>query len=183
MDERKSGKVGVCHPYPALCVLKNDSYELFINVGGDINTAKDFFMNMKMIVKITGLVLCVLFFVLPVVQCSQDSSINATSWQIASKTGRLMENADKGFPVAFILLLIPIILLIAAFVGKSFAILRVISIAGLIAKCAFIVVANILLKSDDFEGAFILTPYVWLIIVIYAGLIAFTQYCIVKKKE
>ena len=127
-------------------------------------------MNMKMIVKIVGLVLCVLFFTLPVVQCSQDSSVNATTWQIATKTGRLMENSDKGFPVAFILLLVPIVLLIMAFIGKSFAVLRIISIIGLIAKCAFIVVANILLKSGDTEGAFILTPYVWLIIVIYAGL-------------
>jgi len=140
-------------------------------------------MNMKMIVKIVGLVLCVLFFTLPVVQCSQDSSLNATTWQIATKTGRLMENADKGFPVAFILLLIPIVLLLMAFISKSFAGLRIISIAGLIAKCVFIVVANILLKSDDFEDAYVLTPYVWLIIVIYAGLICFTQYCIVKKRE
>ncbi|WP_461246436.1 DUF4190 domain-containing protein [Treponema sp. R6D11] len=136
---------------------------------------------MKMIVKIVGLVLCVLFFTLPVVQCSQDSNLNATSWQIATKTGRLMENADNGFPVVFILLLIPIVLLVIAFINKSFSVLRNISIAGLIAKCAFIVIANILLKSDDFEGAFILTPYVWLIIVIYAGLICFTQYCISKK--
>jgi len=140
-------------------------------------------MNMKMIVKIVGLVLCVLFFTLPVVQCSQDSSLNATSWQIATKTGRLMENADEGYPAAFILLLIPIVLLVMAFISKSFAGLRIISIIGLIAKCVFIVVANILLKSDDFEGAFVLTPYVWLIIVIYAGLIGFTQYCIIKKKE
>jgi uncharacterized membrane-anchored protein YitT (DUF2179 family) len=140
-------------------------------------------MNMKMIVKIVGLVLCVLFFVLPVVQCSQDSSLNSTSWQIATKTGRLMENADNGFPVVFILLLIPIVLLVMAFIGKSFAVLRIISIAGLIAKCVFIVVANILLKSDDFEGAFVLTQYVWLIVVIYAGLIGFTQYCVIKGKE
>jgi hypothetical protein len=138
---------------------------------------------MKMIVKIVGLVLCVLFFVLPVVQCSQDSSLNATSWQIATKTGKLMDNADKGYPVAFVLLLIPIVLLVMAFINKSFAVLRIISIAGLIAKCAFIVVANIILKSGDLEGAFVLTSYVWLIIVIYAGLIGFTQYCIIKKKK
>ena len=140
-------------------------------------------MNLKMIVKIVGLVLCVLFFTLPVVQCSQDSSLNATSWQIATKTGKLMGETDKGFPVVFVLLLIPIVLLVIAFISKSFAVLRIISIAGLIAKCVFIVVANILLKTDDFEGAFILTPYVWLIIIIYAGLIGFTQYCIIKKKE
>jgi hypothetical protein len=140
-------------------------------------------MNMKMIVKIVGLVLCVLFFVLPVVQCSQGSSINATTWQIATKTDNLMKEADKGFPVAFILLLIPIALLVVAFIGKSFAVLRIISIAGLIAKCAFIVVANILLKSDDFEGAFVLTPYVWLIIVLYTCLICFTQYCVIKKNR
>jgi len=142
-------------------------------------------MNMKIIVKIVGLVLCVLFFVLPIVQCSQDSSLNATSWQIATRTGDLMEEADSGFPypVVFILLLIPIILLAAAFISKSFVALRNISIAGLIAKCVFIVAANIMLKSGDFDGAFILTPYVWLIVVIYAGLIGLTQYCITNNKE
>jgi len=140
-------------------------------------------MNMKMIVKIVGLILCVLFFTLPVVQCSQDSSINATSWQIATKTGGLMKNADNGFPVVFILLLIPVLLLVMAFFSKSFTPLLIISIIGLIAKCAFIVIANIMLKSGEFEGAFILTPYVWLIIVIYAGLIGFSQYCIVKRIE
>ena len=140
-------------------------------------------MNMKMIVKIVGLILCVLFFTLPVVQCSQDSSLNATSWQIATKTGGLMENADNGYIVVFILLLIPILLLVMAFFSKSFAPLRIISIIGLIAKCAFIVIANIMLNSGDFKDAFVLTPYVWLIVILYAGLIGFTQYCIVKGKE
>ena len=139
-------------------------------------------MNMKMIVKIVGLVLCILFFVLPVVQCSQDSSLNATSFQIATKTGNLMSNADNGFPVVFGLLLIPIILIVVAFI-KSFAAIKIVSIVGLVAKSAFIIVANIMLRSGDFDGAFILTPYVWLIILIYAGLIGFSQYCIIKNKE
>jgi len=137
---------------------------------------------MKMIVKIVGLVLCILFFVLPVVQCSQDSSLNATSFQIATKTGNLMSNADNGFPVVFGLLLIPIILIVVAFI-KSFAAIKIVSIVGLVAKSAFIIVANIMLRSGDFDGAFILTPYVWLIILIYAGLIGFSQYCIIKNKE
>jgi hypothetical protein len=137
---------------------------------------------MKMFVKIVGLVLCILFFTLPVVQCSQDSSLNSTSFQISTKTGKLMENADNGFPIVFILLLIPILLIVMAFI-KSFTVLRIISIIGLIAQSAFIVGANLMLKSGDLEGAFVLTPYVWLIILLYAGLIGFSQYCIVKNKE
>jgi len=140
-------------------------------------------MNMRMVVKIVGVVLCIFFFVLPVVQCSQNSSINATTWQIASKTGDLMKEADKGYPTAFILLLIPIVLVVMAFLTDSFAVLSIISIIGLAAKCVFIVVANIILKSDGYDGAFVLTPYVWLIIVIYAGLIGFTQYCRIKQLE
>jgi len=137
-------------------------------------------MNMKMIIKITGVVLCILFFVLPVVQCSQDSSLNATSWQIATKTGSLMEEVDSGYPAAFILLIIPIVLLVMAFTGKSFALLRTVSIAGLAAKIVFIIAANVILKSGELKDAFVLTPYVWLILIIYAGLIGFTQYCITK---
>jgi len=138
-------------------------------------------MNMKMVVRIAGLVLCVLFFVLPVVQCTYSNG-NATSWQIATKTGELMEDVDKGYPVVFVLLLIPIVLLVTAFTNKSFAVLRTISIIGLAAKCAFIIAANIILKSREYEGAFVLTSNVWLIVVIYAGLIGLTQYCIIKEK-
>jgi len=139
-------------------------------------------LNMKMVVKIVGLLLCILFFVLPVVQCSQDNSINATSYQIATKTGNLMREADSGYPIVFIFLLIPIILIVVAFI-KSFAVLRIISIIGLVAKSGFIIAANIMLRSSDMDGAFVLTPYVWLIIIIYAGLVGFTHYCIMNNKE
>jgi len=135
-----------------------------------------------MVVKIIGLILCILFFTLPVVQCSQDSSLNATTFQIATKTGNLMSEADDGYPIAFYLLLIPILVIILAFIS-SFKVLRIISIIGLIGKSIFIIVANILLRSGDLDGAFILTPYVWFIIIIYAGLIGFTQYCIIKNKD
>jgi hypothetical protein len=48
----------------------------------------------KNIIKGSAILLCLLFFTLPLVQCSQDSSINASGWEIASGTGDLFSNSD-----------------------------------------------------------------------------------------
>jgi len=138
----------------------------------------------KLIIQAAGLVLVVLFFVAPLVQCSQDSSLNATGLQIATKTGDLMSNADNAYPTAFLLLAIPIILIIVGFIGKSFNLLRIVSILGLVAQIAFMIVAYVMLNSDgDFKGAFVLTGFNWLLIAIHAGIIGFTQYCIIQDKK
>jgi len=138
-------------------------------------------MNKKMIFKIGGLLLCVFFFVLPLVQCSQDSSIKATGFQIASGTGELMKEAEKSYPVAFVILIIPIVLVIVAFKDKSFAVIRNVSIAGLAIKIIFMIVANSMLSKGDLGGAFVLTPFNWFVMVIYAGLVGFAQYCIKQE--
>ena len=129
-------------------------------------------MNKRMIIRIGGLVLCVMFFILPLVQCSQDSRINATGWEISTGTGDLYdESGEDGNPFVFVLIIIPVILFIIALTKKSFAVLRNVSIAGLVAKIIFIIGAYIMLNSDDYGSMFELTAFNWLVVGIYIGLV------------
>jgi hypothetical protein len=133
--------------------------------------------NYRNIVKICALLLCVLFFTLPLVQCTRDSSKNASCWEIATGTGDLFREKDSGYPFAFLLIIIPVIILAAAFANKSFGILRNISIGGLLAKIIFLIYASSIINSDNYKGAFELTGYNWLVLFIYIGLCGFTFYC------
>jgi hypothetical protein len=135
---------------------------------------------MKNIVKVSALLLCVLFFTLPLVQCSNDNSLTASCWEIATGTGDLFSQGGSGYPLAFLLILIPVVLLLMAFIGMSFAVLRNISIAGLLAEIIFLIYANSLLNSGEYRGAFELTGFNWLILFIYIGLFGFTFYCAKK---
>jgi hypothetical protein len=127
----------------------------------------------KIIVGI-AFVLCILFFTLPLVQCTQDNSKTASGWEIATGTGDLYSQNGGGDPIILLLLIIPIILAILAILNKSFATLSYISISGLVAKIIFIIVAYDRINSD---GAFELTSSNWLVIIIYIGLCIFTIYC------
>ncbi|MCL2277648.1 MAG: hypothetical protein FWC21_07090 [Treponema sp.] len=128
----------------------------------------------KNIIKGGAILLCVMFFTLPLVQCSQDNSKTASGLEIATGTGSLFSENDSGYPAAFLLLIIPAILLISAFRNKSFKILRNISIAGLGAKIIFLIIANSMIKSG---GYYELTGYNWFVLIIYIGLSALTFYC------
>jgi len=130
----------------------------------------------KNAIKGSAILLCLLFFTLPLVQCSQDSSVNASGWEIATGTGNLFRN-NSGYPFAFLLLIIPIVLLIQTFTNKSFKLLRNTSIAGLSAEIIFLIYANSLLNSGEYRGAFKLTGSNWLVAIIYIGLCALTYYC------
>ena len=132
---------------------------------------------MKAIVKSGALLLCILFFTLPLVQCTHDTSLNASGWEISTGTGDLFSTDDSGYPLVFLLLIIPIVLLVMALIGKSFEILRNISIIGLIIKIIFLIYTSILLNSDDFRGIFQLTWFNWLVLGIYLGLCIVTFYC------
>ena len=130
----------------------------------------------KNVIKGCALLLCVLFFALPLVQCSQDSSVTASCWEIATGTGDLFGEDDSGYPLAFLLLVIPISLLILAFINKSFGVLRNVSIVGLLAEIIFLIYANSLLNSGEYRGAFELTGYNWLVAILYTGLCVFSHY-------
>jgi len=129
-------------------------------------------------IKGCGIVLCILFFTLPLVECSVDSSLNASGWELASGTGNLLGGVGgNGFPAVFLLIIIPIVLLILAFLNKPFAMLTYVSIAGLTAKVVFIIGAYINLNSGDFAGAFQVTAFAWFVLALYIGLCVFTYYC------
>jgi len=138
---------------------------------------------MKNIIRVGALLLFVLFFTLPLVQCSGSRSYHASGWEIATGTGKLFNEDNKGYPAAFLLIIIPIVLLIATFVSKSFTMLRNISIAGLLAKIVFLILTNSLLNSDKYEGTFELTGNNYLILGIYIGLCAIAFYCCFKNKN
>ena len=139
--------------------------------------------NFRHVVKGIALLLCVCFFVMPLVKCSQDSRLTASGWEISTGTGDLFDSgSNNGFPMGFMLLIIPAILLIMGFMSVSFKALRNVSIVGLIAKCIFMIVAHIKLSSGDLKGAFELTGNNWLIVFIYFGLIGLMQYCMGQEK-
>ena len=139
--------------------------------------------NIRHIVKGIALILCVLFFTMPLVKCSQDSSLTASGWEISTGTGDLFDSSsNSGFPMAFMLLVIPIILLIVAFISTTFAPLRNVSILGLLAQCLFMIVARIKLNNGELKGAFELTGYNWLVVFIWFGIIGLMLYCISQEK-
>jgi uncharacterized protein (TIGR02145 family) len=136
--------------------------------------------SFRYIVKGCALLLCVLFFVCPLVKCSQDNSLTASGWEIATGTGSLYDSkkSSSGSPFVFVLIIIPAVLLILALIDKSFVVLRNISIAGLIAEIIFLIAVYTEINSKDYRGAFELTGINWFIVSIYIGLVCFTQYCV-----
>jgi len=136
----------------------------------------------KQVFRIWALLLCIFFFVLPLVRCSENSSLNATGYQIATGTGDLYDDSgENGDPLVFVLLFIPVVLLIMAFLSKSYKPLRNGAVVGLIAKIGFITAASIKLGSEEYSGTFELTGYNWFITAVYIGLICLAQIGIKKE--
>jgi len=142
----------------------------------------EFFM--KNLIRGGALLLCVLFFTLPLVQCSRDSSYTASGWEIATGTGKIYDNSSSdGYPFALLLIIIPVVLIIASFVSNSFAVLRNVSIAGLLAKIIFLISVNSMINSSENRGALELTGYNYLVLFLYIGLCAISFYCCIKNKN
>jgi len=144
------------------------------NTGTELDETKK--KNFRRIINGCAMLLCVLFFVCPLVKCSGGSA-TASGWEIATGTGDLYgEKGGDGEPFVFALIILPVALLILALADKPFIVLRNVSIAGLIAKIAFLIAAY--MKIDNYKGAFELTGGNWFILCIYIGLVWFTQYCV-----
>jgi hypothetical protein len=178
--------------------LKKFPHGSFKYVGGDINTVKEFLfmkntINVNMlrhIIKGCSILLCVFFFTLPLVRCSEDSSYidtvwefatgsedsSYTGWEIATGSGDLFKYSGKSYPLVFILIIVPVILTAAAFANKSFETLSKIAFAGLLVKAIALIFGNLILSDD---GAFELTGFNWLIVFIYIGLCAVTYYRVI----
>jgi len=137
--------------------------------------------NFMHVVKVLAFLLCVLFFVCPLVKCSNDNTLTASGLEIATGTGKLFKD-NNGHPVVFVLLLIPAAVLLLALLNKSFIVLRNTSIVGLVAKFLFLIAAYVELNSGDLGGAFVLTLGNLFVVLLYIGLIVFTQWCIKQEQ-
>jgi len=135
--------------------------------------------NLRHVVKGGALVLCILFFTLPLVQCTQDRSLNASGWEIASATGDLFYADGGGHPLLFALIIVPAVLLILAFTKTPFIVLRTVAVLGLLVKAIVMIVAHVRLRE---EGLLELTAFNWFVLVIYMGLCIFTHYCMRFEK-
>ena len=125
---------------------------------------------LRNIVRGGALLLCFSFFTFPLVQCSQDSHLNASGWELATGTGDLFDTASCGYPLVSLLIIVPVILLILAFANKPFLELRNVAIAGLVTKVVFIIATYAERNSNDFRGDFGLTASSWLVLAMHIGL-------------
>jgi hypothetical protein len=135
----------------------------------------------KNIVGAGAILLCLLFFILPLVQgtfeggwfFSSTEGLTATGWQIATGTGELFDRTDdSAYQVIFFLLIVPIVLLILAFAKRSFIVLGITSAVGLLFKIIFYIVV----ESTGHDGGFTATASSWIVTALYIGLCAFTFY-------
>jgi uncharacterized protein (TIGR02145 family) len=134
--------------------------------------------NFRRIIEGCALALCVLFFVCPLVKCSQDSSLTASGWEIATGTGDLYDKkSGDGNPLVFALVIFPAVLLILAFMDKPFIVLRNVSIVGLAAKIVFLIAVYAKINSGDSKHVFELAGGNWLIVFIYICLVGITKHC------
>jgi len=132
------------------------------------------------IFRVGALLLIVLFFVAPLVQCKGESSISATGWQIGSGSGDLMEDGDPA-PIVFIMLLVPIALLVVSLMKMTFTALRKFSIVALILDIAFVVILHIQVNSGEMKGALEVTVFNWLILILYIAMVVVAHMGIQKE--
>ncbi|MDR1256168.1 MAG: zinc ribbon domain-containing protein [Spirochaetaceae bacterium] len=119
-------------------------------------------------VKAFAILLCVLFFVLPLVQ--GRSGYTASGWEVAVGTGNLFSaTSDSSYPFFFLFLIVPIILLVQAFARKSFAVMGIVSLIGLFFQFAFIITV----QAGGRNWGFRLTGISWIVLAVYIGLCAF----------
>ena len=99
-------------------------------------------------------------------------------YEIAVGAGDLFDSGDNVYPLAFILLINPILLLVLP-ANKSFTALRNVSIIGLAAKIIFMVIPNNEL-SGAFAGAYELTYFNLLVTAICMG-VCVLHFTAIKK--
>ena len=126
----------------------------------------------KIIIGLCALVLCVLFFVLPLLT---HGRLTVTGWRFVV--------GYRGFassPFMILLLIAPAILSFFAFSKKPFIILRNVSIICLVCQIIFLIIATTLLATG-LAGT--LTSFSWVILLIYGGLCIFTFFCAKNEKS
>ena len=118
----------------------------------------------KIIIGGVALIMCLLFFVAPLLKNVEMAFFGEKSGYTAFNfaTG---SNGAGSFPVAFLWLIAPIVLAILAFMKRSFKILCGASTLCLILQIVFIVVISIMRDSNE-----ALTGANWVILALYVGL-------------
>ena len=135
-----------------------------------------------LIIKGSAILLCIFFFTMPLVQCTQNRNLTATGWEIATGTGDLYGYEEAGNdPFVFLLIIVPVLLLVLAFRNKSFARLRIVSAAGVVCKIIFLIAVQSRISSAEFN-VLRLTGANWFILFIYIALVCFTHYCMKQEK-
>ena len=144
----------------------------------------------RLIFRVTGFLILLFFLTMPLMHVSNNTSQSASAYEIATGSGELFNTinsvlseinaAASGYPVAFVLLLIPGLILILSFTKVPYIVISVISAAGVLAKIVFVIVMSSQLNSDVFhfiygkmESSMGLTAWNFIIMVLYVGLAVF----------
>ena len=131
--------------------------------------------SIKGIIGVVAFLLCIFFFILPLAQCTQDSSIAYSGWEIAKDRSEYSSNANI---FIFLLLVFPIVLIILAFLNAKFSLFLIFSLLGSVSKIIFIIVIY-----TEYKDMYIPTIFCWIILFIYIGLSGISIYCNAKSDE
>jgi thiamine transporter len=116
--------------------------------------------------------LIALFYNAPLVHLNARTRTDATGWNIAMGTvSRPAEIISGTAPIVFVLLFVPAVLLVLFLAKASVKAMLLVSSAGFVVQCLFMVGANITLGGLVLENDYSLTIMNWILIVIYAGLV------------
>ena len=122
----------------------------------------------KIIIGGVALIMCLLFFVVPLlidlVEQMGGEHSGYTAFNFATGS-----NGAQSFPVAFLLLIAPVALAILAFIKQSFKILCGVSAICLILQIVFVIATSSMRASGE-----ALTGANWMILTIYVGLCILT---------
>ncbi|GHU61865.1 hypothetical protein FACS189445_4300 [Spirochaetia bacterium] len=128
----------------------------------------------KNVIGVGGLLMCLLFFSVPLVTFR---SVSATGWNFVAGGSRGMIT----FPAIIFLLIGPAFLSILAFLRKSFKILSVVSAICLVLEIAYFIVASSMLSSWQYGGE--ITGGNWFILLLYIGLCGLSFFGIKNEKQ
>jgi cytochrome c biogenesis factor len=129
---------------------------------------------LKIIVGVCSLVMCILFFNVPLIDAG---SASLTGWDFVVGKGW----GYVQFPAIILLLIAPALLSILAFLKKSYKILSVLSSICLAFEIIYLVVASSMLSSWQYGGK--ITGGNWFILLVYIGLCGMTFSGVKSEKQ
>ena len=101
---------------------------------------------LKIVVGVCALVMCILFFAVPLIQADRNTTLTGWDFVVGKGSGYVQ------FPATIVLLIAPALLMILAFLKKSFKILSVVSSICLTLVIVFLIVASSMLSSWQYGG-------------------------------